>query len=268
MNPLGWINPGLRDIFRMGIRQVFAYRIWLYLGIFQVFLQLVLMRAIWSGVYGDRDAVDGVPIETMIVYLTVVGLLGHIMRIDIANEIHERIDQGRVAVDMVRPVGFVRQMLALNLGQSAAVWITLVLVIPGLLLVGSLAPPDIDVLGAFMVSVALAYSVSTLIWLLVGLSAFWLLDVSGMRAIIWVAGDFLAGALIPLWFMPGPLRAVVEWLPFQAIAYLPASIYVEQARGDEIWRALAIQAGWLVALWLIVAWTWNRAQRRLVVQGG
>lgn len=268
MNPLAWINPGLRDIFRMGVREMYAYRIWLYLGVLQVFLQLVLMRAIWSAVYGDRETVDGVPIGTMITYLTVVGMLGHIMRIDIADEIHERIDQGRVAVDMVRPVGFVRQMLALNLGQSAAIWITLIVVLPGLMVIGSLAPPDSDVLPAFLLSAVLAYTVSTLIWLLVGLSAFWLLDVSGMRAIVWVAGDFLAGALVPIWFMPGPLRAVVEWLPFQAMSFLPASIYVEQARGADIWRALAIQAAWVAALWALAAWTWRRAQRRLVVQGG
>ena len=266
----GWtrINPGLRDIFRMGVREIYAYRIWLYLGVFQVFLQLVLMRAIWSAVYGDRQLVDGIPIETMITYLTVVGLLEHVMRIDIADEIHERIDQGRVAVDMVRPIGFVRQMVALNLGSAAGVWLTLVVVIPGLLLIGSLTPPDPGPLAMFLASVVLAYAVNMLIWLLVGLTGFWLVNVSGMRSMIWVASGFLAGALVPIWFMPAPLRTVVEWLPFQATAFLPASIYVGQAQEWEMWRALGVQAMWIVILWTVAAWTWRRAQNRLVVQGG
>lgn len=262
------INPGLRDIFRMGVREIFAYRIWMFLGVFQVFLQLVLMRAIWSAVYGDRDTVDGVPIATMITYLSVVGLLEHIMRIDIADVIHERIDQGQVAVDMVRPVGFVRQMVALNLGSAAGIWLTLIIVIPGLLVIGSLAPPSASVLAVFLVSVVLAYTVSTLIWLMVGLSGFWLMNVSGMRAIVWVTSGFLAGSLIPIWFMPGPLQTVVQWLPFQAMGFLPASIYVGQAQGVEIVWAISIQVGWIVLLWTAAALMWRRAQHRLVVQGG
>ncbi len=265
---LGGINPGLLDIFRMGVREIYAYRIWLYLGVFQILLQLLLMRAVWQAVYGDQASVGGVPIETMITYLTIVGLLGHITRIDIADEIHERIDQGRVAVDMVRPVGFVRQMVALNLGQSAGIWLSLVVVIPGMVMLGSLSPPSSGAMAAFLLSLVLAYVVSMLIWLLVGLSDFWLIDVSGMRAVIWVVSGLLAGSLIPVWFMPGLLRTVVELLPFQATAFLPASIYVEESQGWEVWRALGIQLFWIVILWATAAITWRRAQNRLVVQGG
>ena len=38
MMRLSGINPGLRDIFRMGVREIYAYRIWLYLGAFQALL--------------------------------------------------------------------------------------------------------------------------------------------------------------------------------------------------------------------------------------
>ncbi len=59
--------------------------------------------------------------------------------------------------------------------------------------------------------------------------------------------------------MPGPLRTVVEVLPFQATAFLPASIYVEESQGADMWRALGIQLFWIVALWAASAWTWRRA---------
>lgn len=38
-----------------------------------------------------------------------------------------------------------------------------------------------------------------------------------------ISSDFLAGALVPLWFMPDALRTLLEWLPFQAVMFLPAS---------------------------------------------
>ncbi|MGI8975253.1 MAG: ABC transporter permease [Thermomicrobiales bacterium] len=268
MTALDLRNPGLRDIFRMGVRRVYAYRIFTYLGVVVILLQLLLMRAIWQAVYGDQQSVDGVPIETMVTFLTVTALLGFMLRPTISEEIHRRIDQGQVAVDMVRPVGFVRQMIALSVGEAAGRWLGLVLVVPGLLVIGSLAPPSPGALLVFLLSLIMAYVVSMLIWLLVGLSGFWLIDASGMKSIVGVVGSFLGGSTIPLWFMPEPLRIVVELLPFQAIFFLPASIYVEQAQALEMWRALGIQAFWVVALWLVAAWTWRRAQNRLVVQGG
>jgi ABC-2 type transport system permease protein len=268
VNALDLRNPGLRDIFRMGVRRVYAYRMWTYLGVLQVFLQLMLLRAVWEAVYGDRESVDGVPIETMITYLSVVGLINFIIYPGIASEIARRIEQGQVAVDMVRPVGFVRQMLALEVGDSAGRWILLVVVIPGLMLIGSLAPPSPGAALLFLLSIALAFAVSVLMWLLVGLSSFWLMDIQGMRGLVGMTSSFLAGSMIPLWFMPGPLRAVVEWLPFQSINYLPASIWVGQATGWQVARALGIQLFWALALGMLAAWVWSRAQRRIVVQGG
>lgn len=263
-----FMNPGLRDIFRMGVRNVFAFRMWAYLGILQVFFQLLLVKAIWQAVYGNAERVNGVTVDEMITYLTIVGLLNFMIYPSLADEIHTRIDQGQVAIDMVRPIGFIRQMLALELGHSAGRWLLLVIVIPGLLLLGSLTPPPPLTLLLFLVSFILAFAVSILIWLLVGLSAFWLVNISGMRSMVGLIGSFFAGSLIPIWFMPGPLRALVEWLPFQAITFLPASIYVGQATGSDIWRALGIQIAWAVCLSGAVAWTWRRATVRLVIQGG
>lgn len=268
MTALDLANPGLRDIFRMGVRRVYAYRMFTYLGVLQVFLQLLLLRAVWQAVYGDRDSVEGVPIETMVTYLTVVGLINFIIYPGIASEIGRRIEQGQVAVDMVRPVGFVRQMLALELGDSSGRWILLVIVIPGLMVVGSLAPPSPVAALLFLVSLALAFAVSVLMWLLVGLSGFWLMHISGMSGLVGMTSSFLAGSMIPVWFMPGPLRTLVEWLPFQSINFLPASIWVGQATGWEMWRALGVQAFWVAVMGLLASWVWRRAQRRIVIQGG
>lgn len=268
MIDLGLTNPGLRDIFRLALRRTYAYRMWTYLGVLQVFLQLLLLRAVWQAVYGDRGTVDGVSIQTMVTYLTVVGLLNFIIYPGIADEIHRRIDQGMVAIDLVRPVGFVRQMLSIELGNSVGRWLLLVVVVPGLMLVGSLALPNAGTLLVFLVSMALAFCISVLIFLLVGLSGFWLINIGGMRAMVGLSSNFLAGSMVPVWFMPDWLQTVVNVLPFQAIAFLPASIWVRQSTGFEVWRALGLQLFWLIVLAMASAWVWKRAQRRVVVQGG
>jgi len=74
--------------------------------------------------------------------------------------------------------------------------------------------------------------------------------------------------LIPLWFMPGWLRASVEWLPFQAQVYTPVSIYLGQTRGGEAAALVAVQLAWVVVLVVLLELVWRRARYRVVVQGG
>ena len=64
------------------------------------------------------------------------------------------------------------------------------------------------------------------------------------------------------------MAAISRWLPFQAIAFLPASIYLGRFSGSELVGALFVQLMWAVALMLVSAATWRRAARSLTVHGG
>jgi ABC-type uncharacterized transport system permease subunit len=136
------------------------------------------------------------------------------------------------------------------------------------MLIGSLMLPSPGNLLAYLVSFMLAYAINLLIWLLVGLASFWLVNAGGVRAMVDMTSALLSGMVVPLWFMPGWLRSVVEFLPFQAAAFLPASIFAGQVTGSAVLRPLAVQAVWIGLLLLLTAWVWNRAQRKLVIQGG
>jgi ABC-2 type transport system permease protein len=83
-----------------------------------------------------------------------------------------------------------------------------------------------------------------------------------------LVGNFATGALVPLWFMPGALRSVIELLPFQAIAFVPVSIYVGAPATGSIWTALALQLAWVGILAVVIRWIWSRAFRHTVIQGG
>jgi ABC-type uncharacterized transport system permease subunit len=141
-------------------------------------------------------------------------------------------------------------------------------IVPAAIVVGSLAVPSAANVVLYFLSLALAFIVTLLIWLHVGLLSFWLLNVNGIRAMIAICSEFLAGALVPLWFMPGTLRFALELLPFQATTFLPASIYSGQVTGTAVMEPLAVQLLWIVILTLSSSFVWNRAQRKLVVQGG
>ena len=104
--------------------------------------------------------------------------------------------------------------------------------------------------------------------MLIGLVSFWTLEMTGFQMVYTLIGNFATGALIPLWFMPDALRAVIQLLPFQAIAWVPVSIYVGEPALGAVGPALALQAGWAVALVGVIRLVWSRALRHTVIQGG
>jgi ABC-type uncharacterized transport system permease subunit len=114
----------------------------------------------------------------------------------------------------------------------------------------------------------LAWLVAVQMNLLIGLVSFWTLEMTGFRMMYRLIGNFATGALIPLWFMPDLLRSIIQLLPFQAIAFVPVSIYVGQPATGAIWSALAVQAFWAVVMVLVIRLVWARAFRHTVIQGG
>jgi ABC-type uncharacterized transport system permease subunit len=134
---------------------------------------------------------------------------------------------------------------------------------------GELRGPDSLEAGlGYGVALLLAWIVAMLLNLLIGLVSFWTVEMNGFRMIYNLIGNFSTGALIPLWFMPGPLRTVIELLPFQAIAFVPVSIYVGEPATGTLWSALLLQAAWVGILILVIRWVWSRAIHHTVIQGG
>jgi ABC-2 type transport system permease protein len=80
--------------------------------------------------------------------------------------------------------------------------------------------------------------------------------------------QFLSGLLVPFDLFPGWAKAILEALPFRAMAYGPLQIYLGNARGAGIALELAIEAAWVGILYVAARWLWNRARRRLLVHGG
>ncbi|MNP86007.1 hypothetical protein D3C76_1860000 [compost metagenome] len=60
----------------------------------------------------------------------------------------------------------------------------------------------------------------------------------------------------------------MEVLPFQAITYLPGSVFTGRVEGTGIWSVLGIQVFWFVILLVPMMLIWRQARKRLFVQGG
>ncbi|HEV2953586.1 MAG TPA: ABC-2 family transporter protein [Candidatus Dormibacteraeota bacterium] len=259
-------------IMAVSVRQRLHYRFDFFVTLAANLIFSGLLYSIWRGIY-SHQAHPRLPIQVLLTYVLVgqamnMARFGQAERYGIWDQF-TRIHSGDIALDLIRPLGFQTQRFL----ESAAffgvemLWVNL----PTLgifLLLGVSATATISTAFAFAVSILLAFLVSFSINSMFMITFFWVSNVWGTQMTKRLVLEMLAGTLIPFDLFPSGIRWVAEHLPFQAMAYVPISIYVGRITGAAIMPALASQLAWAVSMLVLAAMLWRAALRRLVVAGG
>jgi ABC-2 type transport system permease protein len=261
---------GYLKLAQVPFQTLLTYRAAAFLDCVGVLLRVYLMRVFWTAVYGGGGAVEGITLPMMVTYATLSSVQGFITSSNVQWIVQRKVRDGSIAIDLIRPYKFLHSLLAWNLGESLLrgglmAGVTLV---AALLFVHLQLPATPTAGVAYSVSLFLAVGVNFLISTVMGLAAFWTLELFGLNLIVRFLSEFLSGGLVPLWFLPLWARRIAGFLPFQSLAHIPLSIYIGKFEGIAMWTALLKQAAWIGVL-AVVAWlVWKAAERRVVVQGG
>ena len=186
------------------------------------------------------------------------------------REVSQRVHQGDIAVDLLRPTGFLGLHYAQKLGRSGFLMLGRGVppLVVGALVTGLALPEDplSYLLGAL--SLLLAITVAFLADMMVNLAAFWLVETRGLTVVYTATMNLLSGFLIPIVWFPDWLLAIARATPFPSMIQTPIDTLSGRVPPAEAAGLLAVQAGW-VALLGLAAWAMLRAgTRSLEVQGG
>jgi ABC-2 type transport system permease protein len=127
--------------------------------------------------------------------------------------------------------------------------------------------PAWPVTVAFVASLLMSFAVGFLIESLIGLIAFWFLEVSSLIFIYMMLSYFLSGHMIPLEWLEQWIP-FVNYLPFKYLAYTPAAIMLGQIPVNQLPRELLVQAAWIAALFAMNRVAFNRGVQRYSSFGG
>ncbi|MBF6211898.1 ABC-2 family transporter protein [Nocardia puris] len=185
-------------------------------------------------------------------------------------ELAERVRNGDVAVDFLRPVDIQFAYLAADLGRATCALIPRFLpsVLFGVVTFGLALPgtPGPYVLG--LISMVLAVSLSFLGLFAVGLVGFWVVETRGVRTLYQILGTFLAGLFVPVHMFPDWLRALAHATPFPSILQAPIDVLSGRVLGMDAVSVVATQAFWVLAIGLLGRFLLRAGRRKLEVQGG
>ena len=186
------------------------------------------------------------------------------------REVSQRVHQGDIAVDLLRPTGFLGLYYAQKLGRSGFLMLGRGVppLVVGALVTGLALPEDplSYLLGAL--SLLLAITVAFLADMMVNLAAFWLVETRGLTVVYTATMNLLSGFLIPIVWFPDWLLAIARATPFPSMIQTPIDTLSGRVPPEEAAGLLAVQACWAALLGL-AAWAMLRAgTRSLEVQGG
>ena len=255
---------------RVGFVNILAFRLRYFTGIVTYTLNVTVYYFIWSAVYHPGQSIAGYNLPQMITYVSVGWIIRSFYTNTIDQEMAYEVIDGRIAMDLIKPVSVQWMWICRAMGESA--FRLGLLTLPTAVLVAFVFPVHgpasredfllflVGVLGSFFLMGAINFMIGTCAIPLKSILAL-------IRAKFWLI-ELLSGLLIPMAYFPDKIRDVLAWLPFEHIAYTPLQIYLGKFDRAHALRALATQWFWVAALLILADLWWARSLRRITIQGG
>jgi ABC-2 type transport system permease protein len=258
---------------RTAFLNLLAYRARYFVGILTYVFNVTVWYYVWRALFaqaGPGATIGGFTFPQMLTYVATGWVLRSFYFNEVDRDIASQVQEGRLAMALVKPVDFQAMTLAQTLGESAfrgilfAVPIGIVLVI-----VYPILPPASPAAALlFVASGCLSALLVAAINFCVGLVAIRTQSILGFLRAKYLVLELLSGLLIPPPLFPAWFRPILAWLPFPHMNFTPGRIYLGLVTGREALAALGLQAAWVAALILLGRLLWRSSQKRIVLQGG
>ncbi|GIV96656.1 MAG: ABC transporter permease [Herpetosiphonaceae bacterium] len=224
---------------------------------------------VYIAIFDAAESIAGYSLREAISYTWITQALISINAGWISSEIMLTVRSGDVVTDLARPWSFYGYWLSRFLGERAFSLLTRgsLTYLLGVLYFQAHVPSAGEAL-AFAAALLLAMLVSFALTFMVNLTAFWLVDSTGVIMLANVVLGFFSGFLIPLAFFPPALESIARILPFQAITALPAEIFLGRIAGAALIPALLLQLLWALMLTALALLVLRAAVRKVIIQGG
>jgi ABC-2 type transport system permease protein len=209
-------------------------------------------------------------LRELFAYLTLAFVLNYSFNLFLERTVGERIREGLVATDLLKPVDF-QLFYAVQSLSDMVFQIIIALIVFGLafLRLGpALLPASAASLGFFLLSLGLGFCVQYGLCFCFVQAIFATNSNYGAFATRAALHQTFSGVFAPLSLFPPLLKSIALWLPFHHIIHTPAAIYLGWISGPQLLPALLGQAAWALGLVLAGRLLFKSILGRLAIQGG
>jgi ABC-2 type transport system permease protein len=250
-----------------GIKIATRYRWEALAGVLTTPISLIIYYFLWKSVftYTGAPLIRGFTFPDMVSYYVLSMIVGFFTWSEVDKWIESDLINGWMIRGMLLPIGIVPWYLSFEIGIN--VYNIISQMIPvfliGILFFGLPIAPIVNIAG-FALSLVFAFLIYFGISYILGLGAFWMRRITGLRRVRRSLVAFLGGSFIPLAFFPASLQAVSHFLPFEYARSVPILIYLQRI---PLIQSLLIQLAWVAVLYTIIHFLAKAASKRFVSVG-
>jgi ABC-2 type transport system permease protein len=274
--PVRLVNPirGLIDVYlveaRIAIAEQIQYRAANYMYMLGMVAEPVIYLVVWSTVAEQQGgSVGGYTPGALAAYYIVWTLVRNINIVFTPYGWEERIREGRLSAQLLRPLFPIVEDLAFFLGWKPVVILLWLPIAAFLALVfHPVLNPSPFAIAVFFVSLLGAYLIRSLNQTSLGLITFWTTRVGPIFQLYIAAELLLSGRLVPMSLMPDWVQRLADVLPFRWTFGFPIEAIVGNLSNDQLLRGLAAQLLWIIVGSILVRVVWRFAIRRYSAVSG
>jgi len=254
-----------------GFRRQSTYRLAAFGGLVaNTTFGLLKVALLFAAVRASGGELEGYDVGTISAYIWISQALLGSVNLNGRTDLAERIKDGDVAIDFLRPLDVQAAAVVTDVGRSLFALIPrgIPTFLLGVVVVGVSMPttPLPYVLGALSLLVGITVSATTVY--LVAVAGFWLVETRGVQILYMVVSGFFAGLFVPILFFPDWLYAVASATPFPSMLMYPVDVLSGRVSGWAAVGLVGAQLAWLTGTFAVGRVLTRAGRRRLEVQGG
>lgn len=256
-------------VVKMGMKKDLVYNWSIVFNIASSILSIFILDYFWKAVfYNDYD---------QYIYMLSYSIISRILVIFYALQgpysILDHIRTGNITTYLLKPWNYFLNLLSEDVGHIIVSCVTCMLpmIIITVLLFGSTIQIDYSAnsIILFIISISLSFIILFLIYSIVHMISFWIIEASSLTFLLGVVISFFSGKFLPDWMMPDGIKWLMEKLPFIWIYQRPIELLLNPVvLSKDITYVFLTQLLWIAVLALICVVMWRKAMNKLIIQGG
>lgn len=252
------------QVFVVSLSEMFVWKLNFVLWRVRQIFQLLLLYFLWSTVFLREDVLFGYEREQILTYVLGVSLIRSFVlssrSVDVAGEIHG----GTLANFLLKPLSYIRWWWARDAVDKIIniVFATIELFLLWLIFKPTLFIQENSIFILFTILAAfLALILFFYLSFLISLSAFWVIEVWGIRYLTTIILEFLAGGFFPLDILPKTIFTALQATPFPYLLFFPIKVYLGQLSFTSIFVGLTVMVIWIIIFITLVHFVWRAGLR-------
>ncbi len=249
-----------------------AYKVEYFLGLLNGLLFIFIFTSLWKAIYTQSSPnilAGSFNLESITTYAVMAMVIKISFSMD-DNATALKMRTGALVMDLIKPIRYYYFYLAESLGYSLFHLFSrgIPLLVFSLFIFNIHLPTRPENYLLLLLSGALGYGILYNINYLIGLLAFWFIEIFSFQLMKYGFFTLFAGGILPIDFFPDAIKPFIACLPFPHILYTPTAIFMGHLPAEEIWPAITTQLVWVILLSFCSSLGWRAAIKKLVVQGG